>query len=189
MCDRNYHLILFQIILVFYLLVLPHPSEAFEATESEIKAAYLFKFTRFVVWPESRLGPPDSTFKVCVLGKNPFAKVLEKLTALKVEGHPIAINYPNSIDTAKNCHLLYIAYSDPDRVAQILNSITDLPILTVSSAPNFVQLGGAIGFMQVGQNLRFAISNSACRRHGLECSAKLLEAAVYVFDYRRENTL
>ena len=41
--------------------------------EYAVKATYLLKFTRFVVWPQAALGAGDS-FNICILGPDPFGE-------------------------------------------------------------------------------------------------------------------
>ncbi len=55
-------------------------SAAEEATESQVKAAYLYTFGKFVTWPQSSV-PDDSPREICVLGKDPFGAVLDSTVA------------------------------------------------------------------------------------------------------------
>lgn len=62
----------------------PSTSATTEArpTEYEVKAAYLFNFTKFVKWPEPAKG---ATFDLFILGANPFSGALASI----VEGESV----------------------------------------------------------------------------------------------------
>jgi Resolvase, N terminal domain/YfiR/HmsC-like len=47
------------------------------ADEYELKAAFLFKFAKFTVYPQSTFANPQSSFAICVLGQNPFGHFLD----------------------------------------------------------------------------------------------------------------
>jgi hypothetical protein len=40
--------------------------------ESQIKAAFLLNFTRFVEWPPDQAANPAAPFAICVTGDDPF---------------------------------------------------------------------------------------------------------------------
>lgn len=154
-----------------------HESHALDATEYQVKAAYLYNFTRFIDWPAT-----DGAFRVCLLGADPFGEALAPLAQRTWNGQAIVLNYPRSARESRACNLLYIASSEAAREAAILAALADAPVLTISSLPGFVERGGGIGFVLDGSHVRFAINRAVCKQHGLTCSAKLLEAAVRVVD-------
>ena len=41
-------------------------------SEYDVKAAYLFKFTKFVEWPSSAFGGPDAPFIIGIVGRDQF---------------------------------------------------------------------------------------------------------------------
>src|SRR5436309_14054533 len=49
-----------------------------KATEFQLKAAYLYNFGQFVVWPEKET---TGVFRLCVLGQDPFGAVLDSTVA------------------------------------------------------------------------------------------------------------
>ena len=170
------------LVIVLAAMLISGTARALDATEYQVKAAYLYNFTRFIEWPATALATPTAGFNVCVMGTDPFGEALAPLAQRSRDGHPIVLDYPASAHAARACHLLYIAPSEAKRVAAILAALADVPVVTVSSLPGFVERGGAIGFVQEGSHVRFAINRAACKYHGLACSAKLLEAAVLVVD-------
>jgi hypothetical protein len=44
-----------------------------QPTESQVEAAFLLNFAKFVEWPPAAFSAPDSPFAVCILGEDPLA--------------------------------------------------------------------------------------------------------------------
>ena len=163
-------------------VLIPQVAKSIDAEEPQIKAAYLYQFTRFVEWPESSFNSPDAKFNLCVLGTNSFGVALSLLSQRSYETHPIILRFLKTVKQTRDCHLLYISLSESDHESDILTSVSKSPVLTVSSLPDFVERGGVIEFVRAGNHVRFSINHEACKRQGLACSAKLLEVAVEVMD-------
>jgi len=156
---------------------------ASSATEYQIKAAYLYHFTRLVDWPSTAFNGTDSFFRFCVLGKDPFDEQLKPMGKRRTyNGLPIRLSYPQSALEARDCHLLYLSITDTSRAAAILRQLKNKPILTVSSHLGFISRGGIIGFVTVNKRIRLEINRAAARRAGIDLSAKLLEVAISVKD-------
>ena len=155
---------------------------AISASEFELKAVYLYQFTRFVEWPSTAFKSPDDDFVLCVLGDNPFGKSLHPIADRSYKGHSIKLRYPSSDKETSGCHVLYLDLDNTQRETAILNHLANKPVLTVSSRPGFVERGGNIGFLNIHNNVRFAINRRTSMQNGLESSAKLLELAVRLND-------
>ena len=53
-------------------------SAAAEATvEYGVKAAFLLNFTKFIAWPTTAFSDAQSTIEICVMGKDPFGRILD----------------------------------------------------------------------------------------------------------------
>ena len=60
--------------------------------ESEVKAAFLLNFTRFVDWPPSAFESATSPLTICILGDDPFGVTLDQLVEGEVaEGRKLAV--------------------------------------------------------------------------------------------------
>jgi YfiR/HmsC-like len=46
--------------------------------EYQVKAAFLFNFTKFVEWPQQAFKNASDPMSICVLGSNPFGNSLEE---------------------------------------------------------------------------------------------------------------
>jgi hypothetical protein len=158
-----------------------------KAGEYQVKAAYLYNFARFVEWPARTAAEANNRFSICVLGQNPFGGALNTTFANEtINGKSvIARNIPDSSE-ATNCRILFISASEGDRLRQILATVKDASVLTVSDLPQFSRSGGMVQFMMEGSHVRFEVNLAPAERAGLVLSSELLKVAVNV---RRESAL
>src|SRR5580704_16548614 len=56
------------------------------ALEYEVKAAFLLNFTKFIEWPATAFADAESPFALCILGKDPFGRVLDDIVGGEVVG-------------------------------------------------------------------------------------------------------
>lgn len=162
--------------LVLSLFALDMQKEATTAaeslSESEVKAAFLLNFTRFVEWPTTR--GADRPFHLCIWGEDPFGQVLDQIVqGERVSGRPIAIRRIHA--WPEPCDLLFL--NGPDhQVAEILKN-TGPGVLTISDAPGFLRLGGIIRFLLDNRRVRFEINRRAADQASLRISSRLLSLA------------
>src|ERR1700683_5113925 len=55
------------------------PAQQTKASESAVKATYLYNFSRFVQWPTDAVPAKGNSFSICVLGEDPFGPVLDSI--------------------------------------------------------------------------------------------------------------
>lgn len=158
------------------LVVLPRPAAAQRTVENDVKAAYLFNFTKFVRWPAD--GAAADQFRICVVGDQAFAISLDAIIkGESAAGRPLVRVEPGSVDAARDCQILFIGKDAREHGARLLAAVRELPVLTVGDAPTFLDQGGAIRFVRAGERLRFDVNTGAAARAGLEISSKLLRVA------------
>jgi hypothetical protein len=153
-----------------------------ESLEYNLKAAFLFNFTKFVDWPADAGNPayPDekAPFQLCVLGEDPFGKSLDDLVLNEtVNGRPIAVRrLPRGTDP-RSCQILFLGRMERERQAEILGGLRGLPVLTVGESDRFLADGGLISFFLDARRVRFEISLANVDRSRLKISSKLLRLA------------
>lgn len=151
-----------------------------EVASSDVEAAYLYNFGKFVVWP-APTEPASQTFNICLLGRDEFGKTFDAMVADElVQGRSIAVKRPVSSAGVDACNILYIGRSEGSRLARDLENVKDRPILTVSALPGFLDHGGMIQFLERENKVRFAVNVTAATRARLALSSELLKVAVYV---------
>ncbi|HKI02625.1 MAG TPA: YfiR family protein [Thermoanaerobaculia bacterium] len=150
------------------------------ASEYDVKAAFLYNFTKFVEWPDSVFPGDRSNFQVCVLGADPFGKSLQVIADEQVAGRGITLLRTPKMSDPEGCQILFICQSEKEDLTEILAELRDVPVLTVGDTSGFIDRGGIINFTLEGGKVRFEINQEAADRAGIKISSKLLRLATRV---------
>ena len=147
-----------------------------------LKAVYLEKFSRFVTWPEeSLMNDPDKPFVISIIGKTPLTNNLEQIYSIqKINNKKVIIKRISNLYEIENSHILVIAESEKKNLQNILSLTKNLPVLTISEAPNFAEKGILINFFEEKNKLRFEINETAVLQSPLQMSFYLLNSAKIV---------
>jgi YfiR/HmsC-like len=168
---------LLPLLIVALLAVCQVRGSAQATLENDIKATFLYNFTKFVEWPSPPPGP-SGPFRLCVVADPEFTRAVDRTVAGEsVDGRPLERVEPQSVDDVRSCAILYVGAAHLTRAARLLAAARQLPVLTVGEGPQFLQQGGAIGFVLENNRVRFDISASAVQQSGLKASSKLLRVA------------
>ncbi|AZT83903.1 YfiR family protein [Marinobacter sp. NP-4(2019)] len=147
-------------------------------SEYEVKAAFLYNFTRFVSW--SQVEDSSAPLDVCVFGDDPFGDLLDPLRGRKSQGRELRLRYPDNVAGLTECDVLYIGQSQSRNLSNLLGIAQEGGILTVSDLPDFIRNGGMFGYVKRGNVIRFEINLKAATEAGLTINSRLLELAVRV---------
>lgn len=165
-------------LLFFIALGQPALAQKKPALEYQVKAAFLFNFTRFINWPPTAFNSPNAPFIIGIIGNDPFGSYIEEIVeGEKVGNHPIAVQRYHDAKDVVNCNILFININEPARVKEILSVIDQQNLLTVSDADNFTKLGGEVRFFKEDNKIRIQINLAAAKASQLEISSKLLRIA------------
>ena len=138
--------------------------------DNEVKAIYLLNFGRFATWPPAA-SPDSDTFWVCILGRDPFGRVLDDaLIGETIAGKRVAAKRVPRSEDAAGCRILFISDSEEKQLKQVLQTAARVRTLTVSDMPRFVEEGGMIQFISQGNKVRFAVNVVAVEQAGLGLS-------------------
>jgi hypothetical protein len=169
--------ILKRALAVVILLAASGTARAQVASEYDVKAAFLYNFTKFVEWPPSAFDERND-FQLCVLGDDPFGKSLKVVEDERVAGRRITLLRTPKLAEAEGCHILFISRSEKSRIPHILQDLGASPVLTVADTDGFLDEGGIINFRLEGSKVRFEINQQAAERVGIKISSKLMRLAV-----------
>lgn len=141
--------------------------------EYEVKAAFLYNFAKFVEWPAK----PSGTVKLCLVGADPFDGALAAFENRPVGDRRFVSGHVGLRSDAElqGCDMLYIARSEQERLASLLQAVRGAPVLTVGDGANDSRQGVMINFYLDQGKVRFEINPEAARRAGLKLSAKLIQ--------------
>ncbi len=154
-----------------------HPFAQTQASEYELKAAFLYNFAKFVDWPPEA----DATGPVCfgVLGTDPFGATLDRLiTGKMVHERPIVVRHFPTPDTVQTCHLVYVSATAARGFPADAYARTG--VLSVGEDDAFLAAGGVIAFGMERNKLRFTVNPAAAERAQLKLSSQLLKLALRV---------
>jgi hypothetical protein len=172
---------LLRALLLACLLAIPGAARAeAAAAEYDVKAAFLFNFTKFVEWPPSAFADERAPLKICVLGADPFGKSLRLLMEDEVAGRRLLLLRVDTLNNPGACHVLFVSRSERERLPQVFAAVRGAPVLTVGDTPGFLDHGGMINFILEGSKVRFDIDQEAAERAGIKISSKLLALAKHV---------
>ena len=153
------------------------------AKEYRIKAAFLFNFANYVEWPPDTFKEANSPLTYCTVGEDPFEGVLDQsLNAKSVGTHPLRVQHLKAPENFQGCQIVFIGANEKKRIAAILESLKQTPVLVVGESSRFVQQGGTVGFLSEENTVRFEVNLDAAQRARLNISATLLSVAKTVID-------
>lgn len=149
--------------------------------EFQVKAAYLYNFSRFIEWPPLPAADKNTPFAICVLGKDPFGPALDAaLTGEGDGGQSLVARRLSKPQDALACRILFVGSSEESRLKEILAVLGRSSVLTVSDIPRFSERGGMIEFVLKGDKIRFDVNLSNANGAGLAVSSDLLKVALVV---------
>lgn len=165
------------LLLLFLTVGLNPTAQASSSREYAIKAVFLYNFAKFVKWPSQSFENSTTPIILCILGKDPFGRLLKPIKDKTVKGKKIIVKYSPKIDGMEKCHVLFVGESEDKQLVRILAKVRDWNVLTVSDIENFSQRGGIIGLTRKEDKIHFEINIDASKRAGLSISSRLLKIA------------
>ncbi|WP_163834790.1 YfiR family protein [Spartinivicinus ruber] len=174
-----------EIFLVAILLVtawLPAVSQGADRGLANVTAAFIYKISKFVIWPESTFKNKDSTVNLCLYGPDQLglAAILGKLKGKKTQQRPLDVFSVSSesalvrlIKEGQHCHMLYFTNGN---INQILKRNTSLltNTLLVGGNKGFLTSGGMVALILVDKKLNIFINRQALEQSSVKLQARLL---------------
>lgn len=162
--------------IVLMALLAAAPSRA-QTSDETVKATFLYRFASFVTWPPASFSDPAAPIRLCVVGAEPFGRLLEHAVAGQgVDGRSFEVRRMSAITGVVGCN---IVYAGGERADETLRAVRGLPVLTVTDASRG-DARGMIHFVIVDDRVRFYIDDARAAESGLFLSSRLLALAVAV---------
>lgn len=153
------------------------PVSSQTASSDEVKAAFLFNFTKFVGWPAAATSGPGP-LTVGVLGSDAVAGVLKDIVRGKsVDGRQFVTRRVTAKDDLSTLNVLFIGASEESRLGEVFKQLGSAGVLTVSDVRGFCARGGMIEFLLADDRVRFDINLGSAEQSGLTLNSKLLALA------------
>lgn len=149
--------------------------------EYQLKAAFIYNFTKFVEWPPQSFTQTNSPIVIGILGRNPFDDELEKIVKERyVNGRGIVVKHITSPPGPEPFHLVFVSNGEEEKWAEVLKSFQKTAVLTVGESEKFALSGGMINFIRQADKVRFEINQDSTEEAGLKINAQLLKLATSV---------
>ena len=146
--------------------------------EDQFKAAYLLNFVKFVEWPAATTQDAGQ-LTICLLGGEGIYRALAStIEGKRVGQRALAVRRISGSDTFAGCNAVY--FDAAAQVLEHLESLHELPVLTVSDAGEFTSKHGMIGLFLENNRLRFNINVDNAQKCGLRIRSSLLQLAAAV---------
>ncbi|MBJ7275177.1 YfiR family protein [Marinobacter salarius] len=141
----------------------------------QLKTVYLFKFTEYIEWP----GRPAEALRLCFWEQNPFPEATSAARSAWNGRRKINLFVVSPQDVTNRCDLLYVP-EGRDIARDKLAGFAVTGTLMVGEGTGFLESGGMIRFVNVGQAVAFDINLPALRKANLGVSSALLRVARHV---------
>jgi hypothetical protein len=152
-----------------------------QSLEYAVKATYLYKLGPFIEWPGVSPNDPAMTFKICIVGRDPFGQVLDRAVSGRlIANRKIVIIRLPLARSEDGCHVMYLTESSEQSVADALRAMKGQPILTVTENGVASEEKGIVNFVIRDNRVRFEIDDQAAAENGITISSKVLDLAVHV---------
>ena len=169
---RSWALSLRVLILGLLLPFLIQPALAEEAYQ--IKAAFIFNFTKFVDWPKE-MEQAGGDLRLCIVGGNPFGDYIFQLNGRKVRNFFLRVHLAAPDDDLSHCHILFLSQTTSNQ--KLLGRLADSPVLTIGDYEDFLKDGGGIRLFSEDNRIRFDVNLPRIKGSDLDISSKLLHLA------------
>ncbi len=147
-----------------------------EMDESHVKAAFVYKFTGYVDWPDSAFDGPGAPFVMGVLGADVLLNELSQLAAgRKVHDRRIVVRKLTAGDAVSGLHMLFVGR------AETLRAEVPKTVLVVTESEGAMPRGSMVNFVLVDRHVRFEIALPPVEKAGLRMSSRLLAVAQKVY--------
>lgn len=183
--------------------------------EYQVKAAFIYNFIKFVDWPEPAAAEADQQaddstepITIGIIGENPFGKAFEAIKKKKIQDREVVIKHfggfaKNSTkykekgetrfrykdaDALRACQVLFISPSETKYYKEIIDTVKESCVLTISETKDFLESGGIIEFTTEQKKVKFGINLIGAERAKLKIRSKLLRLAKKVIEKEEENS-
>jgi hypothetical protein len=174
--DWEIYIILILICLMICAFTAPRQKN--QAKEYNLKAAFIYNFTKYIEWKESG---EQNEFIIGVIGSSPISDPLAELVKSEtVDNKKITIKRFNKPADITFCHILFISQNSSIPLDDILAKTTGKGILIISEQDGYAEQGTGINFVIVNRKLKFEANVKAINAAGLTASSQLLKLAIII---------
>lgn len=169
-----------KVICLFYLFlagVLP-ATQAQQAPEYAVHANIIYRFTRYIDWPEHK---KSGDFVIGIVGESPLYDFLKALVAGKTVGHQkIIVKALSPSSDLSGCHILFISENESHYFKKIATRTTGIPLLLVTESEGLARRGACVNFIITEDHLKLEINKKNIEQRQLSIATELLGLGIVV---------
>lgn len=148
------------------------------ASETGVKAAFLYRFCDYVEWPPAAFASADSPLVIGILGADAMARALAQYAGEgTVRNRRVRVRSLRRGDPVAGVHVLFIARDAAPRLTDVLDEAGAAATLIVTESDGALDRGSIINFVVLEDKVRFDVSLPAAERREIKISARLLAVA------------
>ncbi len=171
------HIILKSLLPVICIFSLPGKSQAQDANIANLKAVFIYNFTKYIEWDTSR---NDNDFVIGVIGYSPVTKTLSEIAKTNsAKNKRIIVKSFAKPEDIGACNILFIPKQIPYSLSSVLER-TGKGVLTISEEAGFAKQGSALNFVVINEKLKFEANLKALYSAGLRAGSQLLKLAIII---------
>lgn len=153
--------------------------------ERETKAETIYKLLQFVKFPEDAFLDGRQPITVCILGHDPFGRMLEfAFSSKRIDGRPVNIIRAESLSALKRSkapyHVVYVTKSLQEQTVEIISYLSRRNCLIIGETTGFCRQGGMVQLRVFAKRAIFSVNTNAVRRADLKISSQFLKLATIV---------
>lgn len=143
----------------------------------EVKAAYVYQFSKFTHWPDKI----DADITIGVVGGSEVLNAFSTIAGKSVGGGKVVIkSILNDKELSGCCEIIFFGGGDQGEISASLEKLKNEPIVSIVDAELSRGNSAIILFVQSGTKLKFSVNLSRAKQNGIEFDAHLLRVAISV---------
>ena len=147
-------------------------------TDYKVHANIIYRFTKYVEWPENR---SSRDFVIGIVGDSPLYDELGALTANKfVDNQRIVIKKLSASAAGYTCQILFISQDESRNLKRIASLTADQPVLLITEENGLAKRGSCINFIIIDDRLKLEINKNNVLSRNLNIASELLKLATIV---------
>lgn len=151
--------------------------------EAEVKADYLFLFTKYVEWPAETLGGTTKPIVIGVVGDDAVAEALERRVKGRTTqgGRKVTAVRARRPEDLVGCHVVFAGPAERRSLSELTAATRSKSTLTVCDADALFNQGAIIKLVLVEGTVRFEVKLGPLERAGLTAHSGMLGSAKRVW--------
>lgn len=147
-------------------------------TSAIIKASYIYNFAKLIDWPEKE---KKGNFIIGVMGgSSMYQQLVTKYNGKKIGSQAIEIRKISNTQNFSICHVLFVDHDHNEVLEEVIPQVKGNSTLLITHREGGLELGAAINFVVVEDNLKFELSVSNAENHNLFVGSTLKSLALFV---------